>query len=99
MKWRMKAGQKEATSSAVEIDAFKWTVDLPSPTYPDWMLDKIETGEITLVDAGTPQVSMVFQTFDGTMVARPGDWIVLAPNGEVYPAQARLFENKFEIAA
>ena len=63
------------------------------------MLDKIETGEISLVDAGTSQVSMVFQTFDSIMVARPGAWIIRSSDGEVYPAKAGHFENRYEIAA
>lgn len=99
MKWKMKPAKEGAPPSDGEIEAFRWTTDMPAPSYPDWVQDKIETGEITVVEPGTPSVSMVFLTFNGIMVAQPGDWIIRGPGGEVYPSRAGLFETKYELAA
>lgn len=38
------------------------------------------------------------ETLEGTMTARPGDWIVKGVKGEVYPVRADIFADTYEPA-
>ena len=38
------------------------------------------------------------KTLEGTMVARPGDWVIKGVNGEFYPCKPDVFEKTYEAA-
>ena len=38
-------------------------------------------------------------TLEGTMLARPGDWIIKGIRGEFYPVERSIFEETYEPAA
>jgi hypothetical protein len=42
----------------------------------------------------TPE--MAIQTLEGTMSARPGDWIIRGVKGEFYPCKPEVFEATYE---
>lgn len=94
---KCKARPKKGALAGKEIEAFRWDAEEALETYPDWLLEKFDSNEITLVDAGTPRASMMFLTPNGIMVAHPGDF--QSPSGHAYPSKAGLFETKFEVAA
>lgn len=93
-----KARPKKGALAGKEVEAFRWDADEALECYPDWLRAKLDSDEITLVDAGTPGASMMFLTPNGIMVAHPGDWIICSPSGQAYPSKAGLFETKFEVA-
>ena len=39
---------------------------------------------------------LLIQTLEGTMTARPGDWIIRGVNGEFYPCKPDIFEKTYE---
>lgn len=96
---KCKARPKKGALAGKEVEAFRWDADETLECFPDWLLAKLESDEITLVDAGTPNASMMFLTPNGIMVAHPGDWIIRIPSGHAYPSKAGLFESRFEVAA
>lgn len=36
-------------------------------------------------------------TLEGTMLARPGDWIIRGVKGEFYPCKNNVFEKSYEV--
>lgn len=71
----------------IEIEAFQWT-GLPQ-AYPDW----IHAAELVQGDDG--KVCMAIKTLEGTMLARPGDYIVKGTAGEFYPVKPDIFVRRW----
>lgn len=81
----------------VVIEALKWAGDNidavlnfgntgPNPRWGDDF--KVNT------EANTVEIL----TLEGTMSARPGDWIIRGVNGEFYPCKPDIFEKTYEPA-
>jgi hypothetical protein len=71
----------------VVIDAFQWW---PGVAPPDWMRSRDDW----VVSQGTSV--MTIYTLEGTMSARPGDWIIRGVQNEIYPCRNDIFEATYE---
>lgn len=49
------------------------------------------------VEAWKTDRTIYIETLEGTMEARPGDWIIRGVNGELYPCKPDVFEKTYEI--
>lgn len=49
------------------------------------------------VEAWKTDRKIYIETLEGTMEARPGDWIIRGVNGELYPCKPDVFEKTYEI--
>ncbi len=72
----------------IVIEAFQWTGK--PQTYPDW----IKEARLTQNEGGA--VCMEIKTLEGTMLARPGDWIIKGVKGELYPCKPDIFAATYE---
>lgn len=43
-----------------------------------------------------PDGSIAIDTLEGTMIAAPGDWIILGIKGEIYPCKPDIFDATYE---
>jgi len=58
------------------------------------VVNEASEGRVRLTEAGT----MLIQTLEGTMEARPGDWIIRGVKGELYPCKPDIFAATYEEA-
>lgn len=49
------------------------------------------------VEAWQTNETIFIETLEGTMEARPGDWIIKGIRGELYPCKPDVFEKTYEI--
>ncbi len=49
-----------------------------------------------IIDAIQTDIEVKIETLEGTMTARPGDWIITGVNGEKYPCKQDIFEKTYE---
>jgi hypothetical protein len=49
-----------------------------------------------IVDAVRTDIEVKIETLEGTMTARPGDWIITGVNSERYPCKPDIFEKTYE---
>ena len=80
------------------IEAFQWTGDERQTEDPDWACAAIREGLIRFLNLGTPEVALLIDTYEGTMTARQGDWIIRGVKGELYPCKLDIFEATYEPA-
>ena len=80
----------------VVIEAFKWTGDQNQVEDPEWIIEKMRSGDITFLNDRTPLVKMQIKTLEGVMTADRGDYIILGVKGEVYPCKPDIFEMTYE---
>ncbi len=80
----------------VIVDAFCWTGDELQIEDPTWIVDAIRRGDVSFVGMGTESVSMKIKTFEGTILASRGDWIVKGTAGEIYPVKSGIFKANYE---
>lgn len=74
----------------IVIEAFQWTANGPM-LWPGWATsDVIEN----VTHDGKPCLSI--QTLEGTMIARPNDWIIRGVNGELYLCKPDIFAATYE---
>jgi hypothetical protein len=85
------AGAVKYRKKPVEIDAVQWTGENLGAVLE--LLDKSTQDEIARVD-GTRDLEI--STLEGVMTARPGDWIILGLEGELYPCKSSVFEATYE---
>lgn len=75
----------------VVIEAFCWTGGHDQEEDPEWIVAKIEAGEVHFLGD-----TMAIGTLEGVMRANPGDWVIQGVNGEVYPCKPDIFEKTYE---
>jgi len=49
-----------------------------------------------VIEAYQTDVPVEIHTLEGTMLARPGDWIITGIKGELYPCKPDIFEATYE---
>jgi hypothetical protein len=92
----------------IVIDAFKWTGDADQLEDPEWIVEKIRSGEITVHtgnDLARKRGGMknwkdpyiLIPTLEGTMEAQVGDYIIKGVKGEIYPCKPDIFEATYEL--
>jgi hypothetical protein len=54
----------------------------------------VNDGRVRYTEEGT----MLIQTLEGVMEAKPGDWIIRGVKGELYPCKPDIFEATYEPA-
>jgi hypothetical protein len=69
----------------IEVEA--WQFDPEAYDAPEWMRGAKFEGKTLLID-----------TLEGQMTAKPGDWIVRGVKGELYPVRLDIFECTYERA-
>ena len=55
-------------------------------------------GKIVSIGYNNQGKSIQLPTFEGTMTAMPGDWILRAEDGAFYVRTNKQFENNYEVA-
>lgn len=58
---------------------------------PKWLVDAYERGGVVPTHEG-----VYLPTLEGSMLARPDDWIIQGVQGEVYPCKPDIFEATYE---
>ena len=58
----------------------------------DFIIEGIKTGKLRHCDDDT----FLIDTLEGSMIARPGDWIIRGVKGEFYPCKPDIFEATYE---
>lgn len=79
----------------VVVEAWQWHGDPLRDGDPDWVAEATEP----VVVVGLHRMAttgMNIHTREGTMRARPGDWIIKGVAGEVYPCGADIFAATYE---
>jgi len=56
------------------------------------LCDAVAAGRVRYTEEGT----MLIRTIEGTMEARPGDWIITGIKGELYPCKPDIFSATYE---
>jgi hypothetical protein len=56
----------------------------------------LESGRSVSIDFDANEIQI--ETLEGTMIARPGDWIIRGVKGELYPCKPDIFEQTYEPA-
>lgn len=81
----------------VEVQAMQWTPDdLPAAgRVADW-LNASKVAWRTQGYGGMSEI--LLPTLEGTMEARPGDWIICGVKGEFYPCKPDIFAATYEAA-
>ena len=76
----------------VVIDAIRAEDAFPGgEDWPAWIKDAVDQGKLVHV---TGAISI--NTFEGTMLAYPEDWIVRGVYGELYPVKPDIFDLTYE---
>ena len=76
----------------VIIEAVQWNGrKIICPPGPDWFATAEETGVMRL--AGD---TLLVETSEGAMSARPGDWIIRGVEGEIYPCKNSVFAKTYD---
>lgn len=57
------------------------------------LADDVTAGRVEYKEDGT----MLIDTLEGVMIARPGDWIIRGIKGELYPCKADIFAATYEM--
>lgn len=83
----------------IEIDAFRWTGGPDQTEDPEWIVAAIKAGQVKFVGTQRGQPRMTIETLEGTMIARPGDWVLRGVKGEIYPCRDDIFRETYEVAA
>ena len=69
-------------------------VQLRAGERPAGLDEAVATGDVVWVEDGTAMIS----TLEGTMIARPGDFIIRGVKGELYPCKPDIFAATYEPA-
>lgn len=73
----------------VVIDADQWL-----PEKEPHLHENVRMIFRIVADSG--QLCVEIPTLEGTMLARPGDWIIRGVNGEYYPCKDEIFQKTYE---
>lgn len=77
----------------VVIEAFQVPEDWILGSFEAW-LHSLNTQTVTDWSANGEVIEI--ETLEGTMLARPGDWIICGVKGELYPCKPDIFEAIYE---
>jgi hypothetical protein len=80
----------------VVIEAFLWTGDEHQQEDPVWIVTAIKDGQVRFEKSGTPEVTLLIDTLEGTHRAQRGDWIIKGVKGELYPCKPDIFAATYE---
>ena len=81
----------------VVIDATSWDGTVEEATrIINWVLDG--GGTARLVEWTDDTWALHIDTLEGTMTARPNDWIIRGVQGEHYPCKPDIFDATYEPA-
>ena len=86
----------EYRKKPVIIEAFQWTGGPDQTEDPEWIIEKIKTGEVSFRRSNGIVTAMEIDTLEGVMCANFGDWIIKGVKGEVYPCKPDIFEMTYE---
>lgn len=81
----------------VVIEAFKWTGDHEQSEDPEWIVDKIKSGEVW-IGRDRKKTEIYIETLEGVMRGQRGDYIIKGLKGEIYPCKPDIFEASYEPA-
>jgi len=82
---------KRYVKKPVVVRAFQWDGE----TIPDEALDGYNViGRLQVSDDGI----LMVKTLEGTVVARPGDYVCFGDHGDVWPVRKDIFEDTYEPA-
>ena len=80
------------------VDAFRWTGDADQQEDPDWIIERLASGEACWRDLGTPGVTMLVESEEGTKEIERGRWIVRLPDGDIISCSEEAFGERFSPA-
>lgn len=82
----------------VEIEAMQWSgTAFGANTIIDWISAGGGTATYTYAKhPGEAPHRITIETLEGTMYARPGDWILRGIQGEFYPCKPDIFEATYD---
>lgn len=80
----------------VIIEAFRWTGGPDQTEDPDWICDAMRSGSVRFDNPGTPEVTLLIDTLEGTHRANQGDYIIQGIKGELHPCKPDIFEATYE---
>lgn len=75
----------------VVIEAFVWTGGPDQTEDPEWIIEKIESGDVTFEPG-----AMLIHTLEGVMRAGVGDYVIRGVQGEIYPCKESIFRETYE---
>lgn len=80
----------------VIIEAFRWTGGPDQTGDPEWIIQALREEKVKIKKNVFNEIMMVISTFEGRMIAIPGDWIIQGVKGELYPCKSDVFEETYE---
>lgn len=93
------------TNKPVDLDPSNVTDMSCKLEKPEWMppVSHVVTGKtearINLGEVWRDGDNLWIGTLEGTMIAKPGDWIIHGVKGELYPCKPDTFEATYELVA
>ncbi|WP_299327617.1 hypothetical protein [Parasphingopyxis sp.] len=97
-RYRSKPCEIEAVQiTAADFNGKSWDGS-PFSEKPDWLLSAIDDGRITVAPESNEHDYAIWHinTIEGEVIARPGHWIILGMEGELYPCKPSVFERRWE---
>lgn len=82
----------------IVIEAFQWTAGPDQTEDPEWIVEAIRQGTVTVANSGSENVSLQIKTLEGVMTASVDDWIIQGIHGEIYPCKPDIFTASYEPA-
>ena len=87
----------------VVIEAFQMTLkrmennsDWPGWLHEAWNKEPDEPGSLRPWGEISPDIAIVIETLEGSMIAEPDDWIIQGIKGELYPCKPDIFEATYD---
>ena len=77
----------------VVIEAFQWTGGPDQTEDPEWIVEALDSGAVTIV-----YPNLFINTLKGETKADVGDWIIKGIQGELYPCKPSVFDKTYELA-
>ncbi|HWK64420.1 MAG TPA: hypothetical protein VNS34_05745 [Rhizobiaceae bacterium] len=87
-----------ARSDGSTIEAFQWTAGPNQAEEPEWILAKIRSGHVRIIDSQTPLLTMEIDNGGVVRVAELDDWIVRDRDDNVLPFRPDVFERHYRRA-
>lgn len=87
-----------ARSDGSMIDAFQWTAGGNQAEEPGWILAKLRSGQVRIIDSQAPLLKMEIDNGGVVRIAEIDDWIVRDCDGNVFPFRPEVFEKHYRRA-